>query len=191
MKAALVLIEMQNDYFPGGRMPLEESVEVGRKVQDVLGFYRAKKLPIMHIQQISTRPNATHFLPCTRGVEFYAATQPEKSETVIRKHYPNSFKDTNLLAFLQKQGIEHIVIAGMMTHMSIEATTRAAYDLGITCTVLMDGCTTMSLEFNHMLVPMQTVHYAFLGALSPLYATTVSAADHMQTISTRLLAETA
>lgn len=180
MNTALLLIDIQNDYFPNGRMPLEKSVEACQKAQEALQAYRAKHLPIIHIQHVSTRPDAVHFLPCTKGVEFHHDVQPLKTETIIKKHYPNSFKDTNLLNHLIKHQINHLVIAGMMTHLCVDATVRAAYDLGFTCTVLHDACATKNLEFNSMVIPAQSVHSAFLAALHPLYANVISTRDFLQ-----------
>ena len=185
MNTALLLIEFQNDYFPNGRMPLEKSIESCQKAQEALQVYRAKQLPIIHVQHISTRPDAVHFLPCTKGVEFNTTVQPLRNETVIKKHYPNSFKDTNLLNHLSKHKIDHLIIAGMMTHLSVDATVRAAYDLGFSCTVLHDACTTRNLEFNNMIIPAQSVQSAFLGAMQPLYGSVISVRDLLQSVTTR------
>jgi nicotinamidase-related amidase len=182
---ALLLIEMQNDYFPNGRMQLEKSTDACQKVQEVLQICRTKQLPAIYLQHYSTHPDATHFLPGTKGVELHASIQPTKNETVIKKHYPNGFKDTALLMYLVKNQINHLVIAGMMTHMAVEATVRAAYDLGISCTVLSDACATMNLDFNSILIPAQTVHYAFLAALQPMYANVVSTREYLQLISAK------
>lgn len=183
MKTALLLIEFQNDYFPNGRMPLEKSTEACQKAQEALQVYRAKQFFIVHAQQTNTYQHATHFLPCTKGVEFHPNVQPLRNEITIKKHYPNSFKDTNLLNQLIKHQINHLVIAGMMTHMSIDATVRAAYDLGFSCTVLHDACATKNLEFNNTMIPSQSVHNAFLGALQPLYANMMSVRELLQTSS--------
>ncbi len=180
MNTALLLVEIQNDYFPEGRMPLEKSTEASQKAQEILQVFRAKHLPIFHLQHVSTQPDAIHFLPCTKGVEFNANVQPLKTETIIKKHYPNSFKDTGLLNHLIKNQINHLVIAGMMTHMSIDATVRAAYDLGFTCTVLHDACATKNLDFNSLVIPAQNVHHSFIAALQPLYASTLSVKDFLQ-----------
>lgn len=186
MNTALLLIDIQNDYFPNGRMPLEKSIEACQKAQEVLQVYRSRQLPVIHVQHISTRPDAIHFLPCTKGVEFHPNIQPIKSETVVKKHYPNSFKDTTLLSYLTKNRIKHLTIAGMMTHMCIDATARAAYDLGFACTVLHDACASKNLEFNNMVIPAQTVHQAFMAALQPLYANVVSVRELLQSFeSTR------
>jgi len=177
MNTALLLIDFQNDYFPQGRMPLEKSTEACQKAQEILNAFRVKQKPVIHIQHISTRPDAVHFLPCTRGVEIHSDVQPLKSETIIKKHYPNAFKDTTLLNHLTKHKINHLVIAGMMTHLCVDSTVRAAHDLGFSCTVLQDACATKNLEFNSMLIPAPTVHSAFLAALAPMYANVMSVRD--------------
>src|ERR1700722_17570180 len=122
MNTALLLLEIQNDYFPNGRIPLEKSLEVSTKAQVVLHAYREKKLNVIHVQHISTNPDATYFLPCTKGAEFYSSVQPTKNEMIIKKHYPNSFKDTGLLNHLIKNQINHLVICGMMTQLTVDAT---------------------------------------------------------------------
>ena len=182
MNTALLLLEIQNDYFPNGRFTLEKSLEASSKAQAVLNAYRQKKQPIIHVQHISTHPDAAFLLPCTKGADFYADVRPEKNETIIKKHYPNSFKDTTLLNHLIKNQISHLTICGMMTHTSVDATVRAAYDLGFTITVLHDACAARQLEFNHTLIPAQTVHLAFLAAFQPTYATVLATEDYLQKI---------
>ncbi len=188
MNTALLLLEIQNDYFPNGRMPLEKSLEASARAQTVLQAFRDKKLPVVHVQHISTQPDAAFLLPCTKGAEFYSAVQPSKSEIIVKKHYPNSFKDTNLLNQLIKNQINHLVICGMMTHLTIEATVRAAYDLGFSCTVLHDACATKQLEFNHAIISEQNVHHAFLAALQPTYANVLSVDEFVQKTSARIAA---
>ncbi len=182
MNTALLLVDIQNDYFPNGRMPLERSTEASLKAQEVLNAFRAKQKPVVHIQHISTRPDATYFLPCTKGIEFHPNVHPLKNETIIKKHYPNSFKDTALLNYLTKHHVNHLVICGMMSHLCIDATVRAAYDLGFSCTVIHDACATRNLEFNNTAIPAQSVHNAFMAALQPTYAAVVSSRELLQTV---------
>jgi nicotinamidase-related amidase len=186
MNTALLLLEIQNDYFPNGRIPLEKSTETSGKAQLILTAFREKRLPIVHMQHISTQPDATYFLPCTKGAEFHVNVQPQQGETIIKKHYPNSFKDTGLLNHLIKNQINHLVICGMMTHLTVDSTVRAAYDLGFTCTVLQDACTARQLEFNHTIISAQNVHYAFLAALQPIYATVLHCEDFLQKSGARI-----
>lgn len=192
MTTALVLLEYQNDYFPNGRIPLEKSLDAAGKAQSVLHAYRERKNPIIvHVQHISTQPDASYFLPCTKGAEFHANVQPAKNEMIIKKHYPNSFKDTSLLQYLHKNHVNHLIICGMMTHLTVDATVRAAYDHGFSCTVLYDACAARPLEFNHVTIPGQNVHYAFLAALQPIYAAVISCEEYLQKTGARVLAASA
>jgi len=189
MTTALLLLEIQNDYFPNGRIPLERSLEATTKTQAVLQAFRDQKLPVVHVQHISTQPDAAYLLPCTKGAEFYSSVQPSKNETVIKKHYPNSFKDTSLFTHLTKNNIKHLVICGMMTQSTIDATVRAATDLGFSCTVLQDACAARQLEFNHTVIPALNVHYAFLAALQAAYTNVLTTDDYFQvTTGTRIAA---
>jgi nicotinamidase-related amidase len=188
MNTALMMLEFQNDYFANGRIPLDKSLEACNKAEAVLRACREKKLPIIHVQHISTDPEATYMLPCTKGADFYPTVQPMKQEMVIKKHYPNSFKDTGLLNHLIKNQINHLVICGMMTQSSIDATVRAAHDLGFSCTVLYDACAARQLEFGNTAIPAQNVHYAFLAALQPAYASVLSSEDFLQKSGARIAA---
>ena len=179
MDTALVLVDIQNDYFPGGKMELAGSTEAGLQARKVLSFFREKAMPVVHVQHISRRPGATFFIPDTEGVKIHENVQPLTSEIIIQKSYPNSFRETVLLEHLREKGVKHLVIAGMMTHMCIDATTRAAFDYGFRCTVVHDGCATRALPFQDKVVPADQVHMAFLSALNGLYAGVVSAEELM------------
>ena len=176
MKPALILIDIQNDYFPGGRMELEGSPEASLQAAKLLEAFRAKGLPLVHIQHVSNRPGASFFLPDTEGVNIHAKVAPRAGETVLQKNFPNSFRGTKLLEHLHALGADHLVIAGMMTHMCVDATTRAAFDLGFSCSLAHDACATRALVFGDQRVPAAQVQAAFLAALAGLYARVQSAA---------------
>ena len=177
MKPALIIIDIQNDYFPGGRMELEGSPEASLQAAKLLDAFRARGLPLVHIQHVSNRPGASFFLPDTEGVKIHANVAPRAGETVIQKNFPNSFRGTGLLEQLRGLGADHLVIAGMMTHMCVDATTRAAFDLGFSCSLAQDACATRALAFGEQRVAAAQVHAAFLAALNGLYAKVQGAAD--------------
>ena len=174
MTQALLLIDIQNDYFPGGAMELVGSSLAGAQAGKLLQAFRQKELSVIHIQHISTRPGATFFLPNTAGVEIHKSVSPSTGEAVFQKHYPNSFRETRLLEHLRGHQISQLVIAGMMTHMCIDTTVRAATDLGFPCILAHDACATRDLSFNGPTVPAQSVQMAFLAALNGLFATVLS-----------------
>jgi nicotinamidase-related amidase len=180
MKTSLLLIDIQNDYFDGGTMTLVNADKASENAKLILENFRKLSLPVIHIRHIATKPDATFFLPDTYGSEIYKNVLPIKNEKVIIKHYPNSFRETELLEFLKETGITDLVICGMMTHMCVDATVRAAKDLGFNCTLIGDACATKELEFNGEKVKAIDVHNAFLAALKSSYATTISTNDYLR-----------
>jgi nicotinamidase-related amidase len=165
MKTALILIDIQNDYFPGGRMELEGPLEAAAQVRRLLDFFRAHQWPTIHIQHLSTRPGATFFLPDTDGIDFHPSIAPLSGETFIIKHFPNSFRETDLLATLKEWKVERLVLGGMMTHMCVDATVRAAADYGYPALLAADACATRALAYGETKIPAAHVHGAFLAAL--------------------------
>ena len=165
MKTALLLIDIQNDYFPGGKMELEGSPEAAEQALKLLEHFRSQGMPTVHIQHISTRPGATFFLPETEGAKIHSSILPLEGEVVVTKHYPNSFRETPLLDHLKALDVERLVITGMMTHMCVDATTRAAADLGFNIVLAEKACATRALSYGETIIPAEHVHKAFLAAL--------------------------
>jgi len=174
MKTGLILVDIQNDYFPGGRMELVGISEAGQKAAELLAVFRDNNWPTFHIQHISARKGATFFLPDTKGAAIHDCIKPHSDEQVIQKFYPNSFRETALLDELKKSQVEQVVICGAMSHMCIDATTRAAFDFGFKCVVIEDACATRNLEFGSQTIAARQVHGSFMAALGAAYAEVLS-----------------
>ena len=177
MSTGLILVDIQNDYFAGGRMELEGMNAAGEKAGQLLTLFRDSQWPTFHIQHISNYEGATFFLPDTKGVEIHSAVKPRTNELLIQKHYPNSFRETPLLDELKSTGVANVVICGAMSHMCIDATTRAAADFGFGCTVVHDACATRNLDFGNKKILAQDVHASFMAALGSAYAKVLSCKD--------------
>lgn len=180
-KKALIVIDIQNDYFENGAIELVNPVEASLKAQKIIDFFRKQNLPIAHIQHLSADPSMPIFVPGTFGSEIHENVKPLEGEKVIQKYYPNSFKETDLLDFLKSNEVTDVVITGMMTHMCVDSTTRAAKDLGFECTVIADACASRDLEINGKKVKAEDVHHAFLSALSFFYAKIQNSDDFLTT----------
>jgi len=100
---------------------------------------------------------------------------------VIVKNFPNGFRATPLLERLQALAAHQLVVAGMMTHMCIDTTVRAAFDLGFQCTLAHDACATRALSFGGTTVPAAQVHAAFVAALHGIFADARATADILAT----------
>ena len=170
MTTALVLIDLQNDYFPGGAMELVGSEPAVQQARTLLEAFRTRRLPLFHVRHISKRPGATFFLPDTKGAEIHSAVAPLAGEHVVTKHFPSSFRETTLLEELRGAGATKLVFAGMMTHMCVDTTVRAAADLGFECLLAQDGCATKSLQFSGNQVDAQQVQLSYLAALNGAFA---------------------
>lgn len=174
MARALIVVDVQNDYFPGGAMELFAAEAAGRNVSRILERFRAGGETVIHVRHVAKRVGATFFLPGTRGAEIHDCAMPGPGETVLVKHYPNSFRDTDLDGILSRAGIRELAIVGMMTHMCIDATVRAAFDLGYSCAVIGDCCATKALSYAGATVRAPDAHAAFLAALDGTFAKVVS-----------------
>lgn len=169
-KKALIVIDIQNDYFENGAIELVNPIEASLKARQVIDFFRENNLPIVHIQHLSADSNMPIFVPGTFGSEIHENVKPLEGEKVIQKYYPNSFRETDLLDFLKANEVSELIVTGMMTHMCVDSTTRAAKDFGFECTVIGDACASRDLEINGKTVKAEEVHNAFLSALTFFYA---------------------
>lgn len=169
-ESALLIIDIQNDYFPGGAMTLDGADAAGQNAAQLLAACRAKHIPVFHMRHLSVRPGATFFIPGTPGAEIHACVAPAENEKVIEKNFPNSFRETALETRLEASATRHLIVAGMMTHMCVDATVRQAFDLGYRITLAADACATREQSFGGQTIGAAQVHGAFLAALNGLYA---------------------
>ena len=183
MKTALLLIDIQNDYFPGGKMELVGSIQAAAATARLLAAFRKQCWPVYHIRHISTRPDATFFLPGTAGSEIYSGVSPLPGEPVMVKQFPNSFRETDLLERLRDDGVDTLLICGMMSHMCVDATVRAAFDFGFSCIVIHDACATRQLTFDGVSVPAAQVQASFMAALGAVYAQVKSVAEVLENMA--------
>ena len=173
-KQALILVDIQNDYFPDGKWPLAGVEAAADNAARLLGAARAAGDLVVHIRHEFTHDDAPFFTPGSLGAHLHPKVQNRAEEPVVLKHFVNSFRDTELQAILEQHHIDSLVIAGSMSHMCIDAITRAAADLGYNVSVIHDACATCELEFNGITVPAAQVHAAFMSALAFAYASVVS-----------------
>ncbi len=172
-KNALILVDIQNDYFTGGLWPVEDMDRIAAKSSEVLAQARAQGDLVVHVYHEATSASAPFFRPATAGAEIHSSVTPHSGEIVILKHRPNSFHGTDLQTRLQAAGVTAVTIIGAMTQMCIDATARAARDLGYEVTLIADACGAKSQSFKDVDLSAEQVQAAFLGPLSMSYAKVV------------------
>jgi nicotinamidase-related amidase len=176
-KQALILVDIQNDYFPGGSFELVGMEAAAQQAQVMLQRFRDRPAPIFHVRHLSNHPGATFFLPGSEGAKTHSIVAPKPDEALITKHFPSSFRETALLEKLQAVGVGEVVVCGAMSHMCIDATVRSAFDLGLSCVVIADACATRDLEYGGKVVAAAEVQCAFMAALTMFYAKVIAAAE--------------
>ena len=164
-KTALLIIDLQNDYFPGGRFPLVGTEAAAAKAADLLAAARASSAPVVHVRHEMAEADAPFFAPATEGADIHESLAPAAGEPVVVKEAVNAFLGTDLDALLKRQEVSGLVVAGAMSHMCVDAATRAALDLGYEVTLAHDATATLDLSFGGTDVPAASVQAALMAAL--------------------------
>ena len=166
---ALILVDFQNDYYPsyaGAKWALSGTETAASNAAKLLAEFRNQGLPVIHVRHESSSDDAPFFLPKSEGAKIHISVTPLEQEPIILKHQINSFRGTKLQNILDELNVDKLIIVGAMSHMCIDAVTRAAVDIGYECNVAHDACATLDIEFNGVMVPANQVHHAFMAALS-------------------------
>jgi nicotinamidase-related amidase len=178
---ALVLIDIQNDYFENGQWPVHDMLRVAENSAKLLADAREKKMMVVHVRHEIPSDQAPFFRPGSKGAEIHPIVAPIEGEAIILKHKANSFQDTSLLELLKKSGIENLVICGAMSQMCIDATSRAASDFGYNVILVEDACGAKEQAFGAVSVAAPEVHAAFMAPLAMSYASIVTTESYVST----------
>ena len=168
---ALLLIDIQNFYFPGGRVPLENPEKANLNSRKILESFREKGMLVVHVRH-----------KAKSGAEIHKNVAPINGEKIVSKTHVNGFKDTDLLEYLRAHKIKNLVICGMMTHMCVEAATRAARDFGFDCILIGDACATRDLKYGNRVIKAADVHDSTLSSLEGYYAKVMKTEEYLESL---------
>ena len=155
IRTALLIVDIQNFYFPGDGPGLAYAEQASLNAKEVLGIFREKKQMVIHVRHKTNK-----------GFEIHKNVEPVSNEKVITKEEVNCFQGTDLLAYLKNNNISRLVIIGMQTQMCVEAAIRAGHDFGFECVVISDACATRDVKFNDKTVKAEDVQVSTLAALT-------------------------
>ena len=167
--AALLIVDMQNGI---GQPTLgrRNNADAERNMGLLLDAWRSAGRPIVHVRHISRSPDSI-FWPGQSGVEFQPRFVPLSGEHVVEKNVPDAFAQTGLERWLHARGISQLVIVGVITNNSVEATARSAGNLGFDAIVVSDAAFTFDLrDLNGRLWPAEDVHALSLANIAMDYA---------------------
>jgi nicotinamidase-related amidase len=175
-KRAIIVVDLQRDYLTTGQFALVGIDDATANATKVIEAARSAGDKVIHVRH-ENPADAPFFVPGTEGAEIIPVVAPAEGELVITKNYPNSFRETELKQALDEEGIRDVVVLGAMSHMCIDATSRAAADLGYNTMIIEDACATRDLEFNGKTVPAAQVHAAYMSALAFAYGKVVTTSE--------------
>lgn len=155
IKTALLIVDIQNFYFPGEGPGLVNAEQASLNAKEILAIFREKNQLVVHVRH-----------QAKKGFEIHQNVAPIENEKVITKKEVNSFQNTDLLEYLKANQVERLVIIGMQTQMCMEAATRAGKDLGFECVVVEDACAAKDQKFNGRIVKAEDVHTSVLATIA-------------------------
>ena len=162
---ALVVIDVQKDYFPGGVWALPDAERTLPHIASLIERSRSRGEPVVFIQHV-TPAGSPVFAQGTPGMEFAAGLDVRPGDPVFQKRHPSSFQDTGLAAWISKEGVRELDVCGYMTHMCCDTTTRESYSRGFSVRLFSDATAARELVVEGSKMPHDTVHRVSLGALS-------------------------
>jgi nicotinamidase-related amidase len=176
---ALIVVDIQNDYFSGGKWVLDGVDAAADNAARVIAAARKRGDTVIHIRHETPSPDAPFFVPGSDGAQLHEKVLNVGDELVIVKHFMNPYRETQLRDVLEQGGIKNVVVVGNMSHMCIDAVTRASDDFGYATTVIHDACATHDLQFNQVKVSAALVHAAFMAAMQFGYAKVLSTDEYL------------
>jgi nicotinamidase-related amidase len=165
---ALLIIDIQDFYFPGGKSALVEPEKAAANAALLLANFRKENLTVIHVRH-NSEP----------GGKINDIVKPLPTEKIVSKDAVNCFVGTDLSDFLKSNKIDTLIICGMQTHMCVEAATRAASDYGFKCFLIHDACATKDLKFGEKTIKAEDVHYSTLSTLKN-YGTVISTMEYLK-----------
>ncbi|MCV2223978.1 cysteine hydrolase family protein [Pseudomonas mercuritolerans] len=179
MKRCVVVVDLQNEYLPDGKLPLNNIVAAVGNARKVISHAREADIPVFHIRHESDDDGIPIFVKGSNGAQIQPAVAPVGDEPVIVKAHINAFRETDLKQQLEASEIQELVVIGAMSHMCIDAVVRAAADMGYSVILLHDACATLDLTSGGVNVPSAHVHATMMAALEFGYATVKSVDEYL------------
>lgn len=164
-RRALIVIDVQNDYFPGGAWALPAAEQALPNILALIARARSRGEEVVFIQHV-TPPGSPVFSAGSPGGKLHPALPVLSGNPIFQKHHPSSFQGTGLATWLKEQDVGALDICGFMTHMCCDTTTREAYAMGYNVRLFSDATAARDLMVEGESIPHRTVHRVSLGALS-------------------------
>ncbi len=161
MKTALLVIDVQNEYFLG-KLPVTYPPGSLRHILQAMDAAHAAGIPVIVIRHCNHGPGAVTFRPGTNEYELHPEVKKRPAELHVEKTFPGSFTETGLDTWLKQHSIESLTITGYMTQMCCDTTARQAFHRGYRVTFLSDATGTLQVTNSAGSVSDSDLHRAVL-----------------------------
>ncbi|GAA5812121.1 hypothetical protein MFLAVUS_005571 [Mucor flavus] len=165
---ALIVVDVQNDYFPDGNLPTWNPIETAEACAQLIQKFRQDGKQVVFVKHIIHDSQAEIFpalIKGTRGAEIHDIVKPLPTEKIITKHEVSSFVGTDLKEYLVSKGVKKLVVVGMMIHNCVNATVYSGVEEGFPCIVVEEAVNTMDQPYDGELVKAQDIKKAFLAGI--------------------------
>ncbi|CAO3655638.1 unnamed protein product [Mucor fragilis] len=173
MKEALIIVDVQNDYFPGGKLPTWRPVETANEIKKIMDKFRQDDKEVIHVAHHMSPEHEKvmdFLIKGTRGAEIHEIVKPLDTEKIIYKNYADSFVATDLKEYLLSKDIDTVIVVGMMIHNCVNATAYSGTDEGFKTIVVAEAVNTLDQEIFGEVIPAETMWKSFLAGIKFAYA---------------------
>jgi nicotinamidase-related amidase len=173
MNRALIVIDVQNEYFTGA-LPITYPNGHLDKITHTMDVAQSKGIPSIVVQHTETAPDTPFFKRDSLEWQIHPQVRDRPCDLLIEKHLPGCFTGTGLEEWLKERNIDTLVISGYMTHMCCDTTARQAMHLGMNVEFLSDATGTLAVENNAGAVSAEELHRSILVAQQMMISTVLS-----------------
>ncbi|WP_332449847.1 cysteine hydrolase family protein [Methanoculleus sp.] len=181
MKEALLVIDVQNEYF-SGNLPITYPKTSLTGILQAMDAARAAKIPVVVIRHTSTAPDALSFRSGTPGWELHPEVKKRPYDLLVEKALPGSFTDTCLDAWLRVQSVDSVTISGYMTQMCCDSTARQAFHNGYGVKFLSDATGTLSVTNRAGTISDADLHRAVLVTQQMRFSQVMTTAEWIRSL---------
>lgn len=180
MKRALLVIDVQNEYF-NGKMTVSYPIGTLGKILSAIDTANRNDIPVIIIQHTASADSAT-FAKGSMAWEVHPEVISKPHKYVIEKPAPGSFTGTGLEQILKDENVDTVVISGYMTQMCCDTTSRQAFHMGYKVEFLSDATGTLDISSKAGNVGAEALHKAILVTQSSVFSTVLSTGDWIKAV---------
>lgn len=181
MKRALLVIDVQNEYFTG-KLPISYPSGSLDNILQVMAIAHEQGMPIVVVRHTQPQADTPIFRQGSQEWQIHAEVAQRPYSFLIDKKVPGSFTDTQLETWLRNKGIDTVVICGYMTQMCCDTTARQASHLGFSVEFLSDATGTLSFKNNAGVATDEELHRATLVAQDTFISKVISTAEWIKNV---------